>query len=60
MSVSGKISQIAGLATYPTNPMWSAPNAMAARKSHRVAGVYGRFGVSLTSFEPTRLFGKFM
>jgi hypothetical protein len=32
MSVSGKISQIAGLATYPTNPMWSAANAMVARK----------------------------
>jgi|HubBroStandDraft_2_1064218.scaffolds.fasta_scaffold479753_2 hypothetical protein len=35
MSVSGKISQIAGLATYPTNLMWSAANAMVARKFWR-------------------------
>jgi hypothetical protein len=33
MSVSGKISQIAGLATYPTNLMWSAASGMVARNS---------------------------
>ena len=35
MSVSGKISQIAGLATYPTNLMWSAASGMVARKFWR-------------------------
>src|ERR1700737_825870 len=35
MSVFGKISQIAGLATYPTNLMWSAASGMVARKFWR-------------------------
>lgn len=35
MSVSGKIGQIAGLATYPTNLMWSAASGMVARKFWR-------------------------